>query len=151
VAAVAVGATLRERGPMTFPTLCVESLLSPRATALALRDLLARKDVALDVESRKYRWIEHETTVRMRRASAIAGNLTQEHQMKKLLMSSVMLLAVACGVTPSPKSPCPGLYCIEVEVPSVPGYPSLCYASRASMYEAKAQLEARGLKVSVDQ
>jgi len=73
--------------------------------------------------------------------------------MSTLKVSSVLLvaalLAACAGVTPKPFSPCPGLYCIEVEIPGVPGSPTLCYASAASRDEAVAKFTSEGKKVKV--
>ena len=63
----------------------------------------------------------------------------------------VAFLALGCGIigSPKPTSPCPGLYCIEVDIASVPGAPELCYSSIASRDEAVAYYEKQGAKINV--
>ena len=67
----------------------------------------------------------------------------------KILFLSVALVLLACGLTPSPKSPAPGWYCIEVEGLNLPGAPALCWDTQAAMLSHKAEYEAQGRKVTV--
>lgn len=82
------------------------------------------------------------------------GRITRSAQTKATIVNGsifVALLTTGCGLfsAKKPFSPCPGLYCIEVEIAGVPGYPSLCYASEMERDESVKTLESRGLKVKV--
>jgi hypothetical protein len=69
----------------------------------------------------------------------------------KLLAGAVVLLCFGCGTVVA-KSPCLGLYCLEVEgldVPIVGGSPALCWDTREQMLAAKSRLESQGKRVAV--
>ena len=63
---------------------------------------------------------------------------------------SLVLLASGCSLfNPRPSTPCPGLYCLSVDIPGVPGSAKLCYDTDEQRAAAKAKLEAEGKKVTV--
>lgn len=66
------------------------------------------------------------------------------------LFVACALFALGCGIlNPRPSTPCPGLYCLSVDLPGVPGSTKLCYDTDEARAAAKAQLERDGRRVQV--
>lgn len=69
-------------------------------------------------------------------------------------MKSFILLALllpACSLfTPVAKSPCDGLYCLGVEVTSVPGAALICYETEEQRSAARVRFAQQGCALGVD-
>ncbi len=47
------------------------------------------------------------------------------------------------------KSPCAGLYCLDVTAAGIPGEALICYSTQSQMLDAQKAYEAKDIKVTV--
>ena len=69
--------------------------------------------------------------------------------MKTILITTALLLG-GCGIFGAGvKSPCAGLYCLDVTAAGIPGEALICYSTQAEMVSAQKAYEAKGIKATV--
>lgn len=69
--------------------------------------------------------------------------------MNKLLALIALTLA-GCGLFGiGVKSPCAGLYCLDVTAAGIPGEALICYSTQSEMLAAQKAYELKGIKATV--
>ena len=68
----------------------------------------------------------------------------------KTTLTLIALTLTGCGLFGiGVKSPCAGLYCLDVTAAGIPGEALVCYSTQAQMLDAQKAYEAKGIKAKV--
>jgi hypothetical protein len=69
---------------------------------------------------------------------------------KTTILGAALLALTACGIFGAGiKSPCAGLYCLDVTAAGIPGEALVCYDTNQQMLNAQKAYEIKGSKTTV--